>query len=63
MDRKLFWVAESVKALYSLLEKHPFILQSVTEPYVHKPLHEALIYGKVDMAVERMILAPPLQLS
>ncbi|CAH8364340.1 unnamed protein product [Eruca vesicaria subsp. sativa] len=57
-DRKLLWVAESVEALYSILEKDPFILQSVSEPYVHTPLHEASIHGKVDMAVELMMLAP-----
>ncbi|KAL0716306.1 hypothetical protein Bca4012_065628 [Brassica carinata] len=57
-DRKLLRVAESVEALYSILDKDPFILQSVSEPYVHTPLHEASIHGKVDMAVELMMLAP-----
>lgn len=40
------------------LNKDPFILQRVSELYVHTPLHEASIYGKVDMALKLMILAP-----
>ncbi|KAH0859480.1 hypothetical protein HID58_087741, partial [Brassica napus] len=62
MDRRLFSVAQSVDsvdALYSLIQADPCILQKVDVlPFVHTPLHEASSTGKIDLAVELMILQP-----
>ena len=61
MDPKLLRVAQSgsVNALYSLLQKDPCILQNVDVlPFIHTPLHEASSTGKIDLAMELMILKP-----
>ncbi|XP_019087311.1 PREDICTED: ankyrin repeat, PH and SEC7 domain containing protein secG-like [Camelina sativa] len=59
MDRRLAWVTQSIDALYSLVDKDPFILQKIeASPYVHTPLHEASMFGKIDMAIELMVLMP-----
>ncbi|WZZ21150.1 hypothetical protein YC2023_122537 [Brassica napus] len=62
MDPRLFSVAQSVAsvdALYSLIQADPCILQKVDVlPFVHTPLHEASSTGKIDLAVELMILQP-----
>lgn len=61
MDPNLLRVAQSgsVHALYSLLQKDPCILQNVDVlPFMHTPLHEASSTGKIDLAMELMILKP-----
>ncbi|XP_019089025.1 PREDICTED: ankyrin-2-like [Camelina sativa] len=59
MDRRLAWVTQSIDALYSLIDKDPSILQKIeASPYVHTPLHEASMFGKIDMAMELMVLMP-----
>ncbi|KAG5374937.1 hypothetical protein IGI04_039533 [Brassica rapa subsp. trilocularis] len=62
MDPRLSSVAQSVAsvdALYSLIQADPCILQKVDVlPFVHTPLHEASSTGKIDLAVELMILQP-----
>ncbi|RID69241.1 hypothetical protein BRARA_C01342 [Brassica rapa] len=61
MDPRLQWVAQSgsVNALYSLIQKDPCILQNVDIlPFMHTPLHEASSTGKIDLAMELMILKP-----
>ncbi|KAJ4868764.1 Ankyrin repeat family protein [Raphanus sativus] len=61
MDPRLLWVAQSgsVNALYSLIQKDPCILQNVDIlPFMHTPLHEASSTGKIDLAMELMILKP-----
>ncbi|EOA22604.1 hypothetical protein CARUB_v10003271mg [Capsella rubella] len=60
MDRRLAWVTQSIDALYSLIDKDPFILQKIeaSSPYVHTPLHEASMFGKTLMAMELMVLMP-----
>ncbi|KFK27071.1 hypothetical protein AALP_AA8G330500 [Arabis alpina] len=61
MDSKLFLVTQSgsVDALYSLIKKHPCMLQNADVlPFIHTPLHEASRTGKIDLAMELMILRP-----
>ncbi|KAL0734712.1 hypothetical protein Bca4012_010922 [Brassica carinata] len=59
MDPRLLSVAQSVDALYSLIQADPCILQKVDVlPFVHTPLHEASSTGKIDLAMELMILQP-----
>ncbi|CAH8363446.1 unnamed protein product [Eruca vesicaria subsp. sativa] len=61
MDSRLLWVAQSgsVNALYSLIQKDPCILENIDLlPFIHTPLHEASSTGKIDLAMELMILKP-----
>ncbi|VVB11929.1 unnamed protein product [Arabis nemorensis] len=61
MDARLLLVTQSgsVDALYSLIQQHPCILQNADVlPIMHTPLHEASSMGKIDMAMELMVLKP-----
>ncbi|BAB09340.1 ankyrin-repeat-containing protein-like [Arabidopsis thaliana] len=61
MDSKLLLVTQSgsVDDLYSLIQAAPDILQKVDVlPIIHTPLHEASSAGKLDLAMELMILKP-----
>ncbi|KAL1223145.1 Ankyrin repeat-containing protein BDA1 [Cardamine amara subsp. amara] len=61
MDPRLLLVAQSgsVDALYSLIQKDPYILHNIdVSPFIHTPLHEASYTGKIDLAMELMILKP-----
>ncbi|KAL1198663.1 Ankyrin repeat-containing protein BDA1 [Cardamine amara subsp. amara] len=61
MDPRLLLVAHSgsVDALYSLIQKDPYILHNIdVSPFIHTPLHEASYTGKIDLAMELMILKP-----
>lgn len=61
MDPKLLWVADSgnIDALYSLIHKDPYILEKTDVlPFVHTPLREASSTGKIDLAMELMVLKP-----
>uniref|UniRef100_A0A1J3G0Q4 Ankyrin repeat-containing protein n=1 Tax=Noccaea caerulescens TaxID=107243 RepID=A0A1J3G0Q4_NOCCA len=61
MESKLLLVTESgsVDALYSLIKEDPCILQKVDDlPLIHTPLHEASSTGKMDLAMELMVLKP-----
>ncbi|CAH2035131.1 unnamed protein product [Thlaspi arvense] len=62
MDPRLIWVTQSgsVDALYSLIiQKDPCILQNTDVlPFTHTPLREASSTGKIDLAMELMILKP-----
>ncbi|KAJ0261663.1 Ankyrin repeat-containing protein BDA1 [Hirschfeldia incana] len=61
MDPRLLWVAQSgsVTDLYSLIQEDPCILQNVDVlPFMHTPLHEASTNGKIDLAMELMVLKP-----
>ncbi|CAH2069957.1 unnamed protein product [Thlaspi arvense] len=49
----------SVDDLYSLIQKDPCVLENVDViPFIHTPLHEASSTGKMDLAMELMILKP-----
>ncbi|CAA7049201.1 unnamed protein product [Microthlaspi erraticum] len=61
MESNLLLVTQSgsVDALYSLIEEDPCILQKVDDlPFIHTPLHEASSTGKMDLAMELMVLKP-----
>ncbi|CAA7049189.1 unnamed protein product [Microthlaspi erraticum] len=61
MESKLLLVTQSgsVDALYSLIKEDPCILQKIDDlPFIHTPLHEASSTGKIDLAMELMILKP-----
>ncbi|XP_019091916.1 PREDICTED: ankyrin repeat-containing protein At5g02620-like [Camelina sativa] len=61
MDPRLLLVTQSgsTDALYSLIQADPCIFQNIdTSPFIHTPLHEASSTGKIDLAMELMILKP-----
>ncbi|CAH2069981.1 unnamed protein product [Thlaspi arvense] len=61
MDSRSLWIAQSgdVNALYSLIQEDPCTLQKFeVAPFIHTPLHEASYIGKIDLAMELMILKP-----
>ncbi|CAH2079402.1 unnamed protein product, partial [Thlaspi arvense] len=61
MNPRLLWVTQSgsVDALHSLIQNEPCILQNADVlQFTHTPLHEASSTGKIDLAMELMILMP-----
>ncbi|CAH2070045.1 unnamed protein product [Thlaspi arvense] len=61
MNSSLLLVTQSgsVDELYSLLQKDPCVLENVDVlPFVQTPLHEASSTGKMNLAMELMILKP-----
>ncbi|KAG7537932.1 Ankyrin repeat [Arabidopsis suecica] len=61
MEQKLLLVTNSgsVHDLYSLIRAEPNILHNLDVlPFIHTPLHAASSAGKIDLAMELMILKP-----
>ncbi|XP_010448410.1 PREDICTED: ankyrin repeat-containing protein ITN1-like [Camelina sativa] len=61
MESRLLVVTQSgsVGDLYSLIRADPHILHNVDVlPFIHTPLHEASSAGKMDLAMELMMLKP-----
>ncbi|CAA7049203.1 unnamed protein product [Microthlaspi erraticum] len=61
MESKFLLVTQSgsVDALYSLIKEDQSIIQKVDDClFIHTPLHEASSTGKMDLAMELMVLKP-----